>query len=341
MRKRVTLEDIAKATHTSKSTVSRVMTQKGYVAEESRQAILKAAQQMNYRPQKSHQTNYVRDMIMVIACQLSSEAQTTLANAIRLALEQHGKKTAIVSVDFGSRAVIEYIEYAMERNFGGIITLGVLETEELRETLRSLSCPAVMLNQTIEGVNAGKVEMADYEGAYQATEYLLKRGHTEIAFLNGYENAAAIADRERGFCDAMADHGFYAEDIHIIYKSFEESSGREFAEEMIRDHLPYTAVLTANDMLGIGLLQRLKECQIKVPEQVSLLSFGDTLISRMSSPALTVMYYDFQKMGEALAMMLLEHIERPFMRAKTISFRPRLIERESVADRNKQSAQKT
>lgn len=330
MKKRLTLEDIAKLTDTSKSTVSRVITGKGYVAEEVRDAILTAVQEQGYRPQKSHQKRNVKDMVMVIACQLSSESQVTLANSIRAQLEKYGKKTAIVSVDFGSDAIVEYMDYAMERDFGGIITLGVLDTPELRKTMRRLTCPTVLLNQSIEGLNAGKVEMADYEGAYFATEYLLAKGHAKIAFLNGYENAVAIADRERGFLDAMADHGFYSDDIPVIYKNFNEESGRDFADELAALNFPYTAILTANDLLSIGLLQRLKELNVEVPEKVSILGFGDTMVTRVCNPPLTVMYYDFKEMGEALAMLLLEHMEKPFMKAKTIAFQPTMIERNSV-----------
>lgn len=333
MKKRLTLQDIAKLTGTSKSTVSRVMTGKGYVDEAVREMILKVVQEQGYRPQQSHKNRNVKDMVMVIACQLSSESQVTLANAIRSYLERFNKKTAIVSLDFGSDRIYEYMQYAMERDFGGIITLGVLETEELRRTMRKLTCPTVLLNQSIEGLNAGKVEMADYEGAYFATEYLLAKGHKKIVFLNGYENAVAIADRERGFLDAMADHGFYMEEIPVIYKSFDQASGKEFGDEMAAAGFPYTAVLTANDMLGIGLLQRLKQLQIKVPEQVSILGFGDTLLTQACSPALTVMGYDFEAMGEALASLLLEHMEKPFMRAKTICFKPVMIERQSVAEK--------
>lgn len=330
MEKRLTLEKIAEMTGTSKSTVSRVLTGKGYVAPEVRESIIKVMEEKGYRPRQSRKTKNVRDMVMVIASQLNSEVQVTLANSIRATLEKQGKKTAIVSVNFGSSELYGYIDYAREREFAGIILLGALDTDELREVMSCLTCPVVLLNQTIEGLNSSRVEMEDYESGYQATRYLLEKGHRRIAFLNGYVNAVAVADRERGFCDAMADAGILADDITIAYKDFTEESGSQFAEEMVAAGLPYSAVIAANDLLAIGLLLRLQILGISVPEQISIVGFDDTLATRVCHPAITTVGYDFAGMGEALAQLLLEHMEKPLMSARSVSFAAQLAERDSV-----------
>lgn len=269
-------------------------------------------------------------MVMVIASQLNSEVQVILANSIRACLETQGKKTAIVSVDFGSVELYDYIDYAREREFAGIILLGALDTDELRSTMTHLSCPVVLLNQTIEGLRAGQVEMEDYESGYRATQYLLNKGHRRIAFLNGYINAVAVADRERGFCDAMADAGVLADEIAIAYKDFTQESGSQFADEMVEAGLPYTAVIAANDLLAIGLLLRLQTLGIAVPDQISIVGFDDTLATRVCYPAITTVGYDFAAMGEALARLLLEQIEKPLMSPRIISFSAELSERGSV-----------
>ena len=335
MDKRLTLEKIAELTGTSKSTVSRVLTGKGYVAPEVRKAVLQVMEEQGYRPRRSRKKNNVRDMVMVIASQLNSEVQVILANSIRSCLQTQGKKTAIVSVDFGSDELYDYIEYARDREFAGIILLGALDTDELRSTMNQLSCPVVLLNQTIEGLRASQVEMMDYESGYQATKYLLDKGHRKIAFLNGYVNAVAVADRERGFCDAMADAGILADEITIAYKDFTQESGGQFAEEIVAKGLPYTAVIAANDLLAIGLLRRLQCLGVSVPDQVSIVGFDDTLAARVCYPSITTVGYDFAAMGEALAKLLLEQIEKPLMSPKTLAFSAELSERGSVKEVSK------
>lgn len=330
MKKRLTLQDIAEMAGTSKSTVSRVLTGKGYVAEDVREKITHIMSEQGYEPQKSRKKKMVNDMVMVIASQLDSEVQVILANAIRRTLGIHGRKTAIVSVGFGSPELYEYLHYAREKEFAGLIVLGALETEELRESLNNLPFPVVLLNQSIEGVKASKVEMADYEAGYSATSYLLDCGHQKIAFLNGFMNAAAVADRERGYWDAMADAGILEQDITIAYKDFSEKGGREFAEEICQGKVDCTAVIAANDLLTLGLMLRLQELGKRVPEDISIIGFDNSLATRVCHPPVTVVEYDFAAMGEALARLLIEKMDSPFSEEKTVLFVPEIIKRRSV-----------
>ena len=107
--KRTTINDLAKACGISKSTVSRALTQKGYVSEEVALKINNMAKEMNPIPQKSHNKN-IKDMVMVISCQLSSEAQVILSSSISSALSRKNIKTVIAPCEFGSNLVFEYIE---------------------------------------------------------------------------------------------------------------------------------------------------------------------------------------------------------------------------------------
>lgn len=331
MKKRMTLQDIADMTGTSKSTVSRVLTGKGYVADTVREQILQVMKEQGYEPRKSRKSKMVNDMVMVIASQLDSEVQATLANAIRQTLGADDKKTAIVSVGFGSQELYEYLQYAREKEFAGVILLGALETDELRESLRDLPCPVVLLNQSIEGLAASKAEMADYEAAYSAASYLLACGHRKIAFLNGYVNAAAVADRERGYWDAMADAGILEGDITIAYKDFSETGGRELAEEICQGQVDCTAVIAANDLLTLGLLLRLQELKKRIPEDISIIGFDNTLATRVCHPPVTVVDYNYAAMGEALANLLLEKIKGPFTEERTVRFVSEIVKRQSVA----------
>lgn len=332
MKKRLTLQDIAELTGTSKSTVSRVLTGKGYVAPAIRERITAAMREEGYVPQKNRRGKNVRDMVMVIAPQLDSEIQVILANAIHHTLHAHGKKMAIVSAGFDSPEYYEYLQYAREREFAGIILLGALETQNLRDSLNELPCPVILLNQVVDGVRASMVELADYESAYAAASYLLELGHRRIAFLNGYVNAAAIADRERGYWDAMADAGILEKDITIAYKDFSEQGGKEFAEEIRAGKCRCTAVIAANELLAVGLQTRLQELGYQIPEDISIIGYDNSLATRVCHPPITVVAYDFARIGEAMAELLLEKIESPFSEPKKIPFIPQIIKRESVRE---------
>ena len=174
--------------------------------------------------------------------------------------------------------------------------------------------------------------MNNYQGGYTAAEYLLKKGHRKIAYLTGYANAEATIDRERGFCDAMADYGIYYDDIDIIYKDFDTDSGEQFAEEIVENAMPYTGVICGSDMLSMGVSRRLKQKGIRIPEEISIVGFGDSTYSQVCSPSLTVIRYDFKGMGTALANQLILAVKHPLLQQDVIVFEPEMIERESVKE---------
>lgn len=335
MKKRITVEEIAKLSNASKTTVSRVLTGKGYVAKEKADVIKKIAQELGYKPYRKRSEN-IQDMVMVISCQLESEAQVVLSNAIRERLYEFGIKTVIAPVEFNSDAIYGYLEYATEKKFGGIISLGALETPQFCNALRSCLCPIVLLNQSIEGLDATNVIMNDYAGAYEATEYLLSKGHKKILYLTGYESATAIEDRERGFYDAMSDQGFLYSDISVRYTDFSKDSSEQFVDELISSGVGYTAIIASTDVITKGILETFKKRNIRIPEEISIISFGNNDVTRFYDPSISVVDYDFRNMGVSMANLLLKrkgYISNVSIKTK---FDPKLIIRDSVLDLNHQ-----
>lgn len=324
--KRTTINDLAKACGISKSTVSRALTQKGYVSEEVALKINNMAKEMNYIPQKSHNKN-IKDMVMVISCQLSSEAQVILSSSISSALSRKNIKTVIAPCEFGSNLVFEYIDYAREKNFGGLILLGALETKELKRALASLSCPIVLLNQNIDYLETSSVVIDDYRCSYNSVQYLIENNHQKIAFLSGQENASAIKDRFSAYLDCMRDHKLKPE---AIFKDFDKHSGAEFAEYLKQNSFPYTALIVATDEILNGFLYQAKKLNISIPDDISIISYGDTIGAKTFNPPITVIDYNFALMGEQLAELLLHKLEKPFSKPKKIINKPELIKRESV-----------
>lgn len=324
--KRTTINDLAKACGISKSTVSRALTQKGYVSEEVALKINNMAREMNYIPQKSHNKN-IKDMVMVISCQLSSEAQVILSSSISTALSDKNIKTVIAPCEFGSDLVFEYIDYAREKNFGGLILLGALETKELKRSLASLSCPIIPLNQDIEYLETSSVIIDDYQCSYDAVQYLIENNHKKIAFLSGQENASAIKDRFSAYLDCMNDHKLKPE---IIFKDFGKHSGAEFATYLKENSFPYTALIVATDEILNGFLYQVRKLNINIPDDISIISYGDTIGAQTFNPPVTVIDYNFALMGEQLADLLLRKLDKPFSKPRKIVNRPEFIKRESV-----------
>ncbi len=328
--KKKTIKDITDITGYSRSTVSRVITGKGYVDSKVREEIQNTMKEIGYVPQQKHVSKEVRDMIMVIACQLDSDVQMKMVMTIKKILQKHNLRTAIISAEFDSNTAYEYIEYARKKNFGGVITLGVLDTPEFREACKKLTCPIVFLNQTIDGIDASSVQFVEKQISEQASKYLVNMGHRKIAFLGGYANAVAIRDREQGFRRVMEEAGI--QEATVIHNDFNEESGKRFADQLIDTNMPYTAVICATDILCYGFVKEMERRHIQIPEQISVIGFGGSIFEKTIDPRITVVDYDFESVGKSLAELLIEHIEKPLMKTKVIYYEPKLLIRSSVKE---------
>lgn len=324
--KRTTITDLAKACGTSKSTVSRVLTKKGYISPEISELVLNAAKEMNYIPQKSHNKN-IKDMVMVISCQLSSDAQVILSNAISDTLAANNIKTVIAPCEFGSEIVNEYIDYAREKNFGGLILLGALETKELRRSLASLSCPIVLLNQELDYLDTSSVIIDEYDCSYNITKYLIENGHKDIAFLSGQKNASAIKDRVNGYIKCMKDNNLKA---IPIYKTFSQESGKEFAAYINSNPKQFTSVIIATDEIANGFLLEAQKLRMRIPDDISIITYGDSLICKVYNPSISSISYDFDTIGKQMADLLIKRINKPFSKCQRLISKPKFIIRESI-----------
>ncbi len=328
---KVTIQDITKKTGISKSTVSRVLTGKGYVSQSVRDIVLEAVNELGYVPQKSHNKN-VNEMVMIVSCQLDSDAQIKLSKTISSSLQEKGYKTVIVSVEFGSNTIYDYLDYACSKNFGGLIILGALETRQLRLSLMNMHCPIVLLNQKIEGIPTCSLMLEDKQAGYDATKYLIDKGHKKILFLTGFDNATALADREEGFLKAIKENNISYE---IKRTDFKEESAEKIAKELIEMKFPCSAILCATDALLSGLLKVFKKEKIEIPKLVSVMSFENTLLTEIYNPQISVVSYDFNEIGKKMAELLVERIGKPYNKMKSIKCYSTLIARNSVKDTKK------
>ena len=329
MKRRVTISEIAEKSNTSKTTVSRVLTGKGYVSKSVATRIQAVAKQLGYIPQHKSAEN-IQDMVMVLSCQLESEAQVSLSNAIRKRLYEFGIKTVIAPCEFGSDVIYDYLGYAHDKKFGGIISLGALDTPQFRASLQNLSCPIVLLNQNIDHLDVDTVIMKDYQGSYDATKYLLDHGHRKILYVTGYESATAIEDRERGFYDAMSDSGILYHDIGIVYTDFSKESSLALVSEIIQLDDTITAILSSTDVITTGLLHAFNQLDLNIPKDMSIISFGNTTYTEFHQPSITVIDYDFDAIGRFMADLLLQrkgYIHDPTIQTQ---FESKLILRNSV-----------
>lgn len=163
--------------------------------------------------------------------------------------------------------------------------------------------PIVLVERTLEGFDASSVLVDNREGAYQATRYLQKLGHTGFAWLGGQENLSTERERHAGFLQALAEAGFVCPPGNVLRGGFELAAARTAVEERLRRPRDFTALIAASDVMAFGAKEALDRAGLAVPRDVSLVGFDDIAFS--SALGLTTVAQPSYLIGRNALVMLM------------------------------------
>lgn len=175
-------------------------------------------------------------------------------------------------------------------------------------------------------------------GAYRATEYLVKLGHKNIAFLSARLDRHFADDRLAGYKKALADHGITMNEKLIRSAGFSKSwhnVGFKMTEDLLKGGSKFTAIFTVNDSLAIGAIRALKKHGLEVPDDVSVMGFGDDHQAELFEVPLTTVSQNLAEMGEKAAGLLIDKIEDRLRSVRHIEVKTALVVRASCGKRIK------
>jgi DNA-binding LacI/PurR family transcriptional regulator len=169
----------------------------------------------------------------------------------------------------------------------------------------------------------------DFASGKLVGEYLLELGHRRIAAISGPRTTSASAGRLAGFEAALIDADIAP--IAVARGDFRAERGRDAMAELLDTGDEFTAVFAANDLMAIGALQTLRERNIAVPQQISLIGFDGMQLSNLTSPRLTTVAHSLSDIGPQSILFLEERMSNPDAPARQMLLPSKLIVRESTA----------
>lgn len=330
---KVTISEIAAAADTSISTVSRVLTGSAHVDEETRRRVEAAVQASGYKykPSKKHKKQ-TGGSVMLVCGDLSSHVYTSYIRGISSVLEPAGFSVFTVDTGYDSAKEENYVSYAVEENFIGVIMLSAIGTERLVSLTETVRLPILFVNRYLRAVDTDIVCSDNYRGGYIATKYLIDKGHTHIAHLAGPQNSTSCSDRMHGYQDCMRDNELPVEDGFICFGDLQADSGRDFARKLAAENPGITAVYSANDVMAAAMVNTLLEMGKNVPANLSVICSDNAPENSNSRVRLTSVGYDDFRIGEAAGRLLLERLSNPASPRKKVVYCPILTEADSVAE---------
>lgn len=305
----ITIEDVAALAGVSRASVGRVIGNYGSVSEKTRQKVLEAVQQLNYRPNliaRGLRNNETKTIAVVLG-----SIRNTYCNALVYAVEKeaskHGYNVMICDTHEDEETELQHLQNLYSRKVDGIILLSAFKADrEIPEEYKHLylsDVPTVFADRRIQGIQRDTIQSNNMESSYQATKYLLELGHRKIGVI-ATADFSTISDRLSGFKKALLEFSV-AYDPTLIVKTdtFGKQSGKDAAEYLLQKHPDMTAIYILNNSLSSGTLLALKKADLHIPDDISLLVWDDEEINELFD--ITTIVQPIDKIGKAVMQRLL------------------------------------
>jgi LacI family transcriptional regulator len=310
--RRARLADVAERAQVSKGTASRVLNGRGELSEKTRAAVLKAAEELDFRPSpvaRSLRTQRSSTVGLVVPY-VSHAFYAAVLEGAQARLEQAGYRLFLVDTGEEAEAVAAALETLLDHHVDGLL---ISTTPFGWERFAALlgGTPAVFIDEVIPGAGAGSVALDNRQGAQLLVEHLVGHGHERIAILSGPSANTSGNERLDGFRTAMAAHGLAVPNGFVRPCEWTIESGFAQAHALLSGEQRPTAIVAASAELALGCLGATRSLGLAVPDEVALVAFDDHDFSPLLEPALTVIAYDAVAVGTRGAELLVEAIDTP------------------------------
>jgi DNA-binding LacI/PurR family transcriptional regulator len=303
----INISDLARITGFAKSTVSAAMNNKPGVNSETRDKILKAAEQLNYIPNELARglSTKTSATIGVIVRDITNPFYARMCRAIEQVAYKYGLTILISNTDGVPENEINAIRLMIGKMVSGIIVDISGNDLDLLFELRKSSIPYVIFGACQSNVDADCIEADDYKGAFKAVEYLISCGHEKIGFIHGGDDSIYSQRRLNGIKDAFLKFHVQFNDNYILHKAKKLEDGYQMGKRLMGMTDRPTAVIAYNDLVAIGLIKSFGEEGLQVPDYMSIIGFDD--IELMTFPLTTIRIPEYE-MGTEAAELLIQRI---------------------------------
>ena len=309
-----TLKDVANHVGVHPSTVSRVMRGKENlkISKQTRDKILIAVKELNYVPDFTARALRMKKSFTIglIVPDILNPYFARIARRIeQLGFEK--KYTVIVcNTDEDQEKEILYLNQLISRSVDGIILAPVQESKEHISDLIEKKIPIVLIDRIFEDLKVDSVISNNAESVMKAMSFLVKLGHKQIAFLKGQDNIYTIKNRLAGYYEALEKFNLPRNEKYVVGKGFEFEDGYEDTLKLLKlPKLPTAIISSGGDLVTIGAIKAIYEHGLRIPEDISLIAFFDSLYSPFLSTPLTTITHSRKIIGEKAFRLLLKQIE--------------------------------
>ncbi len=310
----VTILDVADRAEVSVSTASRALTGHPDVSAQTRKKVLKASQDLGYRPSILAQSLVLgkTSTIGLLVSDIANPFYPALARSIEDAASEFGYIVVLCNTHDDPARSLKYLDRLIAQGADGIIHASVGEDEGHLSLAVQAGVPVVVLNRRPRLLReVDVVTSANQEGAEAVVTHLLELGHRLIGHIAGPEYASLSDDRLEGYRRALEKWEVpYHPDL-VVRGKFSREAGAQAAKALLQQEPHPTAIFAVNDVVAMGVMDALLEMEIEIPRQISLVGFDDNEMARSPAMQLTTVRQNLHEMGRLGVVQLVDAMSNP------------------------------
>ena len=329
-KKRVTIKDLAQELNVSTSTVSRALQDHPALKLETRERVKALAKKWNYQP-NTLALDLLRQSSKIIAVIVPEITSHFFSSTIV------GIQDVMVSTEFNIMVFISNESYEEEARIieklskiqlAGVLVAPSSETKNFDHfrSLQGNGIPLVIFDRDCEGLEAHKVLVDDYRGAFEAVDYLIKTGCKRIAHITVFSHLSTNSNRLRGYIDALKKNGLpVIKEMIIQTEGFNHEDGIVPVETLLKSNNLPDAIFAVNDRLAVSAMRTAKKLDFKIPDDISIIGFDDEPHSSYFTPPLSSVWQPVYSMGMLSVRILLQEIKEESTRFRNEIFKTELV----------------
>ncbi|EKD87878.1 MAG: hypothetical protein ACD_35C00158G0001 [uncultured bacterium] len=306
-----TIREVATLAGVAPITASRVINDSGYASEDVRQRVKQAAEKLNYVPNvlaRSLKSKRTHTLALVIT-DITNPFWTTVARGVEDAASEKDYNVIFCNTDESAQKQKAYLQTLIQKQVDGVLLVPASSDENPIEFLRQQNVQVVLLDRSLANTEVDVVRCDSKGGAYQLIKLLMKLGHRKIAILRGPIGVSSAEDRMAGYQLALQETGLETSDQLIFSGEFSVESGYQMTKKLLLMSPRPTAMFASNNFIAIGALKALRDAQVDVPGEMSVVGFDDLPLALVVDPFLTVADQPAYDMGRLATQRLLEHLD--------------------------------
>jgi LacI family transcriptional regulator len=336
----ITRKDVAARASVSVSTVSHVLNGTRNVAEATQRRVLASVEELGYRQNMLARGLKTRQTF-TIGLLISDIQNPFFASVVRgiedVALSR-GYHLILCNTDEDPEREDAYITELAKRQVDGLIVASAASRHNHAERLRVEGIPYAFMDREVEGVSADAVRVDNELGTRMIADHLVGLGHERIGMISGPLDKSSGHERYGGLKEALVELGGGLADSLVRFGDFKTPSGGAGAKDLLKLLDPPTALVVSNNQMTLGALLAIRELELKIPDDVSVVGFDDMEWAPLADPPLTALAQPTYEMGVEAVGMLLERMdgdEEVPPRRKLLE--PHLVVRSSTAPPQKRT----